>query len=62
MFGENPLEERSAHRRHLYLTTHHSQQTDMHALMGLESANPAGEPLQTYALDRAATDFVLTPD
>ena len=54
-----PLDEWSAHRRDLYLTTHntHSRQTSM-APMGFEPAIPASERPQTYALDRAATGTV----
>jgi len=55
--GRNPLDEWSARCRDLYLTTHtqHSQQTNIHAPVGLEPTISAGERPQTYALDRAAT-------
>ena len=54
--GRTPLDERSAHRRGLYLTTHstHSRQISLPPV-GFEPAIPAGERPQTYALDRAAT-------
>jgi hypothetical protein len=50
-----PLYERSACRRDLYLTTQHSQQTDIQPLVGFEPIISAGGRPQTYALDRAAT-------
>jgi hypothetical protein len=55
-FGRTPLYEWSAHRRDLYLTTHniHNRQTSMPPV-GFESTKSAGERLQIYALDRAAT-------
>ena len=54
--GRTPLDERSARRRDLYLTTHntHNRQTSMPPA-GFEPTIPAGERPQTYALDRAAT-------
>jgi len=54
-FGRTPLDEWSARRKDLYLTTHniHNRQTSMPAV-GFESAILAGERPQTYALDRAA--------
>ena len=54
--GRTPLDERSARRRDLYLTTHntHNRQTSM-LPMGFEPTISAGERPQTYALDRAAT-------
>ena len=54
--GRTPLNERSARRRHLYLTTHNSskRQTSMPP-MGFELTIPTNERPQTYALDRAAT-------
>jgi hypothetical protein len=53
--GRTPLDERSARRRNLYLTTHntHNRQTSMPPV-GLEPTISAGERPQTYALDRAA--------
>ena len=54
--GRTPLNEWSAHRRDLYLTTHntHSRQTSM-SPVGFEPTISAGERPKTYALDRAAT-------
>jgi hypothetical protein len=53
----NPLDERSAYGKDLYLTKQHSQQSDIHNPVGFEPAVPAGERPQTYALDRAATEI-----
>jgi hypothetical protein len=54
--GTTPLDEGSARRRDLYLTTHniHKRQTSMPP-EGFEPAIPARERPQTHALDRAAT-------
>jgi len=54
--GRIPLDEWSARRRDLYLTTHdtHNRQTSMPSV-GFEPTISAGERPQTYALDRAAT-------
>jgi len=54
--GRTPLDDRSARRRDLYLTTHntHNRQTPMPP-MEFEPTTSAGERPQTYALDRAAT-------
>jgi hypothetical protein len=54
--GRTPLDEGSARRRDLYLTTQtlHKRQTAMPAV-GFEPAIPASARPQTYALDRAAT-------
>ena len=54
--GRTPLDERSARRTDLYLTTHntHNRQTSMPAV-GLETTISADERPQIYALDRAAT-------
>ena len=51
-----PLDEWSARRRDLYLTTHntHNRQLSMPPV-GFEPTISAGERPQTYALDRAAT-------
>ena len=51
-----PLDEWSARRRDLYLTTHntHNRQTSMPPV-GFEPTISVGERQQTYALDRAAT-------
>ena len=51
--GRTPLDEWSAHRRDLYLTTH-NRQTSMPPAW-FEPTISAGERPQTYALDRAAT-------
>jgi hypothetical protein len=55
-FGRTPLDEWSARRRDLYLTTHNTQngQTSVPPVW-FEPTIPAGERPQTYALDRAAT-------
>jgi hypothetical protein len=49
-----PLDEGSAHRRELYLTTHNTRdrQTSMPPA-GFDSAVSANEQLQTLALDRS---------
>ena len=54
--GRTPLDEWSARRRDLYLTTHntHNRQTSMPPV-GFEPTISVGERPQTYALDRAAT-------
>jgi len=54
--GRTPLDEWSARRRDLYLTTHntHNRQTSM-LPVGFEPTISTGERPQTYALDRAAT-------
>jgi hypothetical protein len=54
--GRTPLDEWSARRRDLYLTTHdtHNRQTSIPP-MAFEPTISAGERPQTYALDRAAT-------
>jgi hypothetical protein len=54
--GRTPLDEGSARRRDLYLTTHnvHKRQTSMPPV-GFEPAIPANEWPQTHTLDRAAT-------
>ena len=54
--GRTPLDDSSARRRDLYLTTTHNthnRHTSMPPL-GLEPTIPARERPQTYALDRAA--------
>ena len=55
-FGRTPLDEWSARRRDLYLTTHntHNRQTSMPPV-GFEPTISGGERPQTYALDRAVT-------
>ena len=54
--GRTPLDERSARRRDLYLTTHdtHNRQISMPPV-GFEPTISAGEWPQTDALDRVAT-------
>ena len=54
--GRTPLDEWSARRRDLYLTTRntHNRQTSMPPA-GFEPTISASERPQTYALDRAAT-------
>ena len=54
--GRTPLDELSARRRDLYLTTHntHNGQISMPPV-GFKPKISAGERRQTYALDRAAT-------
>ena len=53
--GTTPLDEWSARRKHLYLTTNntHKRQTSM-LPAGFEPTIPASEWPQAYALDRAA--------
>jgi len=55
--GRTPLDQRSARRRDLYLTTHntHNRQTSM-SLVGFEPTIPGSERPQTQALDGAATE------
>jgi len=50
-FGRTSLDEWSARRRYLYLTTQHSQQTDFHTSCGIRTHNLS----RRAALDRAAT-------
>jgi hypothetical protein len=60
--GRTPLDEWSARRRDLYLTTHntHKRQTFMPPA-GFEPTIPASERPQTNALDRAAaSDYVAS--
>jgi len=54
--GRTPLDEGSARRRDLYLTTNnsHKRQISMSSL-GFEPAIPASDRPQTHALDCAAT-------
>jgi hypothetical protein len=54
--GRTPLDELSAHRRDVYLTTlnNHNRETSMPPV-GFEPTISAGEQPQTYALDRTAT-------
>jgi len=54
--GNTPLDEWSARRRELYLTTHNNRerQTSIPPA-GFETAIPASERPQTHALDRVTT-------
>jgi hypothetical protein len=54
--GRTPLDEGSALRRDLYLTTHntHNRQTSIPPV-GFEPVIPVSERPQNHALDRAAT-------
>jgi len=54
--GRTPLDEWSARRRDLYLTTHntHNRQSSISPAV-FEHTVPASERQQTHALDRAAT-------
>jgi len=60
--GRTPMDEWSARRIDLYLTTHNTlnRQTSMPPA-GFEPTIPAGERPQTYALDRAATGTGIYP-
>ena len=60
--GRTPLDEWSACRRDLYLTSQntHNRQTSMPPV-GFEPTISAGERPQTYALDRAATGTGTLP-
>jgi hypothetical protein len=59
--GRTPLDEWSARRRDLYLTTHntHNRQTPT-SPAEFEPAIPAGERLQTHALDRSDIEIGFT--
>ena len=59
--GRTPLDEWSARRRDLYLTTHntHNRKTST-SLAGFEPTVSAGELPQTFALDRVATGIGFT--
>ena len=59
--GRTPLEEWSARRRDLYLTTHdtHNRQISM-PMVGFEPTISVGERPQTYASDRTATGTGIT--
>jgi hypothetical protein len=53
--GRTPLDEGSVRRRDFYLTTHkHSQETNIHVLVGFEPTIPASARPKAHALDRAA--------
>jgi hypothetical protein len=55
-FGRNPLDEWSARRRKVYVTSHntHKRHKSKHSVK-FEPAVPASERPKTHALDRAAT-------
>jgi len=55
--GRTPLDEWSARRKDLYVTTHntHNRQTSM-SPVGFEPTISAGEWPQTYSLDRVAPE------
>ena len=54
--GRAPLDEGSARRRELYLTTHNTHKSQISMLpTGFETAIPDSEGPQTRALNRAAT-------
>ena len=58
--GRTPLDERSARRRDLYLTTRNTQQQTSISPAGFEpTISPADHP-KTYALDRATAVTVKT--
>jgi hypothetical protein len=61
--GRTPLDEWSARRRDLYLTTHKhcTRQTSMPPA-GFEHTIPVSARPQTYAVDRVATGIGFTPD
>ena len=52
----------SPSQRQLTDNTQHSQQTDIHALVGFEPTTPAGERPKTHALDGAATGTGVITD
>ena len=56
IFGKTPLDEGSARRRDLYLTTHntHKRQISMHPA-GFEPTFSVSKQPQTHYIDRAAT-------
>ena len=53
--GRTPLDEWSARRKDLYLTTHNTHKRETCLPAGFEPAIPTGERPQTHALDRAVT-------
>jgi hypothetical protein len=58
--SRTPMDEWSARRKGLYLTTHNTQTQTSMLPVGFEPAIPASERPQTHALDRAATG-ISTP-
>jgi hypothetical protein len=59
--GRTALDEWSARRRDLYLTTHNTHKGQVHAA-GFEPAIPANEQPQSHALDRGATGMGMKKD
>ena len=59
--GRTSLDEWSAHRRDLYLTTHNTRNKhpNIYAPVRFELTISAGERPQTYALDRKVTELAL---
>jgi hypothetical protein len=57
--GTTPLDEWSARRRDLYLTTHNIQETESHTPTGFEPTILASERLQTDSLEGAAIGIGL---
>jgi hypothetical protein len=57
--GSSALDQKSARRRDLYLTTQniHNRQTDNHVSDRIRARNPPSEQPQTHALDLAATEI-----
>jgi hypothetical protein len=51
--GKTSLDEGSAHRSDLYLTTHNNQETDNHATGEIRTHNPSKRKVEDYALNRA---------
>jgi hypothetical protein len=47
--GWTPLDEGSVCHKDLYLTTHNTQKTDIHTLVGFKTTTPASEWPQTHA-------------
>jgi len=47
--GRTPLDEWLAHHRDLYLTTHNTRNTEIHAPLGFEPTISVGKRQQTYA-------------
>ena len=51
--GKSPLDEGSAHRSDLYLTTHNNHETDNHATGEIRTRNPRKRKVADYALNLA---------
>jgi hypothetical protein len=61
--GRTALDEGSAHRNYLYLTTHNTHKKQhIHAPAGFEPSVPASERPQIYVLDRAANEIAWNLD